>query len=136
MTAEPLLARLDAVISTGQNTWRARCPAHGSKGRTLAIKEAEDGRVLLRCHAECSALEVVQSVGLSMGDLFPEPLPDMPRRREKFPAGDVLRCLTHEALVVYIAASSLADGNRLTDADRARLGDAARRMRAATEVAR
>lgn len=137
MTAQTLLARLDAVKETGPGTWRARCPSHDSKGRTLAIKEAEDGRVLLRCHAECSALEVVQSVGLTLGDLFPEPLPEMKSKGGKqFPARDVLQCLTHETTVVWVAAQEILQGRKLDAASIDRLTLAASRIHEAKEVAR
>jgi hypothetical protein len=71
MSAAALLERLDGVRRTGPGTWRARCPSHGSKSLTLAIREADDGKVLLKCFAECSVDEVVGAVGLKLEDLFP-----------------------------------------------------------------
>jgi hypothetical protein len=136
MSADKLLSCLDAVVSTGTGTWRARCPSHDSKGRTLAIKHAQDGTVLLNCFAGCSALEVVQSVGMTLGDLFPEPLDDKPRRKNYFPAADVLKCLTEEATIVQIAAGDLLQGKKLNETDWQRLNVAAGRIKAGREVAR
>ncbi len=136
MSIHTLIERLPAAVSTGTGTWRARCPSHDSKGRTLAIKHAQDGTVLLNCFAGCSALEVVQAVGMSMGDLFPEPLPDTPRRRDYFPAMDVLKCLTEEATIVQIAAGDLLQGKKLNEKDWQRLNVAAGRIKAGREIAR
>lgn len=50
----------------------AHCPAHDDKNRSLSVKEADDGRVLLHCHAGCSTEDIVKALGLSLSDLFPE----------------------------------------------------------------
>ena len=71
MPVESILAKLNKPIKTGNSQWRAPCPAHGSTGRTLSIKAASDGHILLHCFAGCSVQEIVDSVGLRMGDLFP-----------------------------------------------------------------
>ena len=68
---ESVLAKLSKPISTGERQWRAPCPAHGSTGRTLSIKETGDGHILLHCFAGCSAQEVVESIDMRIGDLFP-----------------------------------------------------------------
>lgn len=51
--------------------WRSCCPAHDDLHPSLSIAEGTDGRVLLNCHAGCTAEEICRSVGLSMQDLFP-----------------------------------------------------------------
>lgn len=135
MSLQVLLSRLDAVISTGKGTWRARCPGHGSKGRTLAVKEADDGRVLVKCFADCDIHTVLGAVGLSVNDLFPEPLPTT-GKREYFPVADVLRCLTQESAVVLVAARDVASGKVLAPEDHKRLTQATQRIHTALEVAR
>lgn len=134
MTAQVLLDRLDAVISTSGNTWRARCPAHGSKGRTLAVKEAEDGTVLVKCFAECDVLEVLGAVGLEMGDLFPEPLPKV-GRREYFPVADVMRCLTQEMINVKVIAEHLKNSPLSAEGEEI-LNQSIRRIDAGVNVCR
>lgn len=47
------------------------CPAHADEHCSCAVKVAEDGRVLLHCHAGCKPEAVVTGWGLAMGDLFP-----------------------------------------------------------------
>jgi hypothetical protein len=76
MNAEQLVTRLDGVKSTGHNRWIAKCSSHEDKTASLAIREVDDGRVLLHCFAGCGVGEVLGGLGLSMSDLFPEPLGD------------------------------------------------------------
>jgi hypothetical protein len=57
--------------------FKACCPAHEDRNPSLSISEADDGSVLLKCFAGCTAKEVVAAMGLEMADLFPaqqEPL--------------------------------------------------------------
>lgn len=70
--ADILIGRLERVIGKGPR-WRAMCPAHESKERhrSLGIREMDDGRVLIRCHARCSAVDVLAAIGLDLKDLFP-----------------------------------------------------------------
>jgi hypothetical protein len=37
--------------------WRCRCPLHG--GRSLLMRDGEGGRVLVKCWAGCSPLDVL-----------------------------------------------------------------------------
>lgn len=52
--------------------YEANCPAHSDEHPSLSVKEGNDGRVLLHCHAGCDTEEVVASLGLDMCDLFSE----------------------------------------------------------------
>lgn len=54
----------------------AKCPAHEDRNPSLSISEGEDSRVLVKCHAGCSAEDVAGALGLTMRDLFPEPEPE------------------------------------------------------------
>ena len=75
MTAEQLLARLEKVRRGAHNSWTACCPAHADKSPSLAIRETEDGRILLHCFSGCPVGAVVEAVGLRLTDLFPDQLP-------------------------------------------------------------
>lgn len=50
----------------------ALCPAHDDRAQSLSVKEAEDGRVLVNCHAGCSFDEIASALGLQAMDFFPE----------------------------------------------------------------
>lgn len=69
-----LLAKLSRVKPSGARQWMARCPAHEDGTASLSIKEGNDGRVLLNCHAMCQTATVVAAIGLSMSDLYAQPL--------------------------------------------------------------
>ena len=58
------------------------CPAHDDRSPSLSIAAGDDGRVLVHCHAGCSAEAVVQAIGLEMADLFPDRGKGVPRRRQ------------------------------------------------------
>ena len=79
-----LLNRLDHVRPSGKDRWTARCPAHEDRDPSLSIAVTPDDRILLHCHAGCGGADVVAAIGLSLSDLFPEPLdhhlPSMQRR--------------------------------------------------------
>ncbi len=77
---DDVLSRLSAVKKTGKQ-FTARCPAHHDKSPSLSIKEGDDGRVLLYCHAGCTIDEVVRALGLTQADLFPTV--DCPNRRSR-----------------------------------------------------
>jgi putative DNA primase/helicase len=70
MKIEEILAQLVRVSKT-DNGWQARCPAHDDVKPSLSIG-IDNGKTLLCCHAGCKTEDVVQAMGLSMRDLFPD----------------------------------------------------------------
>ena len=68
MKIDEFLSRLDGVTECAGG-WMARCPAHGDSNPSLSVSE-RDGRILVHCHAGCTAQAVVESLGLKMRDLF------------------------------------------------------------------
>ncbi len=73
MEANEILSRLDAVRSRGANKSSARCPAHADRSPSLSLRVAEDGRILVHCFAGCTVHEICRALGLSVGELFPDP---------------------------------------------------------------
>jgi len=81
LTANPCVASVPAFIqrflsllqgvSPNSYGWQALCPAHSDTSPSLSIGTGDDGRILLKCHAGCSAEDVCRSVGLKLSDLFP-----------------------------------------------------------------
>lgn len=122
MTAENLIARLEGAKRTGADRWIARCPAHDDKSPSLSIREVDDGRILIKCFAECSTYEIVSAVGLELSDLFPaKQIHHAKPIRRPFTADDALRCLALEGMHLVVASRDLADGKPLTEIDHARL---------------
>ena len=52
-------------------SWVAHCPAHSDSEPSLAIRDGEDGRPLVHCHAGCSQQSVIDA--LRERGLWPEP---------------------------------------------------------------
>ena len=143
MTAAALLDRLDVVRQVGAGRWRARCPAHDSKNKdVLSIGEANDGTVLLKCFAGCTASDVVKAVGLELHDLFPkvEWQGDRghhvrPRRpRVDWPAL-ILAC-ERDLLLLKIVLTNIASSTTLAPEDVAACQAAAMRVLTLIEEAR
>lgn len=130
MTTQTLLDKLDGVKRIGVDRWLARCPAHDDKRASLAVRELDDGRVLIHDFAGCAAADILAAVGLEFDALYPARSVDHRARSERrsFPATDVLRAVEYEALISATAASLLGNGGALTDEDRARLLLASRRI--------
>lgn len=69
---ELILNSLQKVSPRGSGKWIACCPAHDDKSPSLAITQVSDGRILLKCFAGCGASDIVQVLGFTLADLFPE----------------------------------------------------------------
>lgn len=136
MSVDNLLSRLDRVRKTGPSEWTARCPAHDSKSRSsLAIKETPDGRVLVHDFGGCSALAVLEAVGLEFTDLFPERLPDdRERRRSKLAPRTALIAIAHDVTEAAVIVSDVADGRTQAEAVRLHLWTLAGRVASALSL--
>lgn len=125
-----LLSKLEKVRG-GKGRWTACCPAHNDKNPSLAIRLTDDDRILLKCFGGCSAAEIVESIGLTLSDLFPEDgmqtLASKSERRP-FSASDLLRIVEFEAIVVSVCANDMAKGKKLSEADLERLRTANERI--------
>ena len=119
------LNKLDKVQGK-RGHWIACCPAHEDKRPSLAITETDDGRILLKCFAGCSAYEVVSSVGMDLTDLFPKDQSFTPHNGNKpvkrpFYATDLMKIIQFEALITSIVAFDLSEGRQVSDTDKKRL---------------
>ncbi|KWR89713.1 hypothetical protein [Cupriavidus sp. IDO] len=137
MSADTLLSRLDSVRQTGRGRWVCNCPAHESKSKqSLAVRELDDGRVLLHCFAGCSPHEVMFAVGLDMSDLFPDAAAThLPRERKPFNAHDVLRCVAFELAVAVQFLNMVRRGEPLSDQHNERFLACVERLITAEEIA-
>ena len=112
MSVAVLVDRLDKVKDKGRDEFIACCPAHEDKSPSLTIKELPDGRILIHCFAGCSPLEIVNAVGLTMGDLFPEKL-----ERDFKPlymASQQKKGNDHHRLIMSVADGIRRQGQKLT----------------------
>jgi len=133
MSIDTLLSRLTETKRTGKGRYLACCPAHSDKRPSLNVRELDDGRILVKCFAGCSVEEVLDAVGLEFDALYPEKLIGhcLHPERRPFSARDILEAVGNEALIVSVAASTIAHGETLVEDDHKRLMLASRRLQAA-----
>ncbi len=130
MDVNDFLASLEGV--KGRNgSWVARCPGHQDRSPSLTVKELGDGRILIHCFAGCGTDEVLGAMGLTMSDLFPEPLATRMAPVRGFSAMDALRALKYESSLLVMAAADTAEGRPV---DQARVATAAGRIAEALEA--
>ncbi|MDT8322001.1 MAG: hypothetical protein RQ826_15895 [Xanthomonadales bacterium] len=137
--ADRLLARLDGVRQTGPDTWTAKSPCRDDRTPSLSIKQVGD-RLLIHDFGGNTADEILQAVGLSLGDLFDRPLTNHGRpfsqfqRKRQNQALEALKALMHECRVAWVCAEQMHAGFNLDPADRERLNLAMSRIRSAEEL--
>jgi hypothetical protein len=60
IVAQNIAAALGGRRSGGE--WVCRCPAHEDRRPSLAVRDGDDRRVLLHCHAGCNPLDVIDAL--------------------------------------------------------------------------
>lgn len=122
MSIDLLLSNLQQVKKRGDNCWIACCPAHDDSDPSLAIRLVNDGRILLKCFAGCSALEIVHSMGMEIKDLFPaveqyqyRPFAFALKERRELQVKKSK--LDHERLILDMASADRKAGKMLSQAD-------------------
>src|SRR5262249_20304165 len=71
LPADLLLPRLVDVREVGPGQWAACCPHHDGDTPSLSLRETDDFRLLVYCHAGCDIDDVMAAVGLQVCNLFP-----------------------------------------------------------------
>lgn len=76
------LSSYGAEVHEVNGTHRARCPGHqGTSNDSLSVQHLEPksgdrgGRARLRCFGGCDELQVLDLIGLTLADLYDEPIP-------------------------------------------------------------
>lgn len=128
-----LISRLHKVQKKGDQRWVACCPAHDDKNPSLAVTELGDGKILIKCFAGCAPADVLNAVGLTMGDLFPggalghkikgwvQLQKEMEQKKQK--------PLEREKLILEMADHDRKNGQRLSEKDLERERQAFMRLR-------
>jgi len=65
-----ILSKFTHVKKTSTG-YLAHCPAHDDKQSSLSLTLTDDGKILIKCFAGCSAEAIVEAIGLELKDLFP-----------------------------------------------------------------
>ena len=135
MSADKLLSRLQRVKRTGPGKWIASCPTREDKSPSLAIREMDDGRVLLHDFGGDSVEAILGAVGLSFSDLYPtQPGTAAAPVRRRFNAADVLSLVAFESSVAAVVITDVVKRDGASEADLDRLLVAAQRLGNAAEV--
>jgi hypothetical protein len=135
MSADTLLSRLQRVKRTGPGKWIASCPTREDKSPSLAIREMDDGRVLLHDFGGDSVEAILGAVGLSFADLYPpQPVTNAKPVRRPFNASEVLSLVAFESTVAVVIVSDIVKREGATEQDLDRLLMAAQRLGNAAEV--
>lgn len=138
---EKLKSRLENVQQRGHG-YRADCPNEHRSKLQLSFKLTADGMLLLKCHSGCSALEVLQPIGLKLSDLYEKPVtrdmtPQQKRelrvkvRMQQWKA--VRSDLIIEMNVLLLASGQVYRGFNLSEEDMERMLRAGRILRSALE---
>lgn len=118
MEIQQLLNKLDNVRTSGEG-FTACCPVHDSKSRsTLALKEAEDGRILMHCFGGCNVAQVCEALDIELSDLMP---PGQKSGKVGWLPMDLLPALLRELNYVMIVVNDIIHGDLPTDDDLERL---------------
>jgi hypothetical protein len=126
MSADVLLARLEGVRRTGRDRWMARCPAHDDKRPSLAVRQLDDGRLLIHDFAGCAPHEVLQACDLDFSALFPRSISEhAPSAAKPWNVREVLVALKFELTLGVIILGDVASGKAI---DRTRASEAKHRI--------
>ena len=129
MNIDTVLSRLDKVKKTSKdNEYSALCSAHDDKSPSLSIKELPDGRILINCFAGCESKQVLDSIGLSFEDLYPESKGSFKSEKRPFSSSHGLKMIGYESIIILACAGFLREGKELSEANFARMVEAVTRI--------
>ena len=132
MRTDKLLSHLTRVKRTAPGKWSACCPAHEDRSPSLAVRELDDGRVLVHCFGGCSVESVLGAIGLDMTDLFPErvaaPGTGTAPQRLRLPASPAIEILERETMIVAVVGGDMVRKKDITETDHRRLIQAVSRV--------
>jgi hypothetical protein len=130
------VSRLSKAKRTGKDSWIACCPAHDDKSPSMTVREAEDGKLLIHCFAECSVENIIGALGLGFDDIMPDRVSDEYRKARKIPfsPSDVLACIKSDSMIIYLAMCDLDKGIELSKERIINLKKAAGRIYSASEL--
>lgn len=132
--ADKLLSRLQRIKRTGAGRWIASCPTREDRHPSLAIRELDDGRVLLHDFGGDDVASILAAVGLDLCDLFPATLGAAQPTRRPFNASDVLALVAIECSVAVVVCADVLRSRTVSELDFGRLLTAAQRLGDAAEV--
>jgi hypothetical protein len=137
MPSLALIDRLEDIQQTSPDSWRCRCPAHEGRSRSLAVKDT-GGTLLLKCFAGCTVLEIVESVGLTLSDLFDKSTPYSPALARKHQMRTSARHTLEAIMIPVRVLTNMGDVSilrKLTDDEMHAYVEASRTVNRALDIA-
>jgi hypothetical protein len=110
-----ILSVLNGVKQTGHGRYLARCPAHEDRSPSLSIR-------------------VLDALGLTLSDLFPERMGEYVPSKARIPAGDILQAVASELNSAAILLAGVAERREITEAEWQLIARAARIVGSAAHV--
>jgi len=120
MTPEDFVSRLTNVNKRGNGKWLCSCPSHSDSDPSLSVGQTNTGKILLRCFAGCSALDVVTAMGLRLEDLFPDAYEENPlafAQREIAQREKLKSDISYANTFLNILTSNLKKGQAVSEND-------------------
>jgi DNA primase len=118
MRADEFVTKLKGVKPKGRGKWMACCPAHDDSDPSLAVSEARNGNILLKCFSGCSALDITNALGLRLEDLFADAYEEPPMafaQREMAAKQQLEQKISHAMSYLQILTASIRDGKSVKD---------------------
>lgn len=130
---DKFLSRLKGVRKLGDGRYVAHCPAHDDRTPSLHAT-VKDGRLLIHCKAECTAQDVLDSIGLTFADLYPDAdraayAAATASRGKKWSRNYPVDELALERRILEIARHQINQGKELSLEDQVRLEIAIERVK-------
>ena len=122
MVIDNLLSKFDKVKPTGNGKYLACCPAHPDKSPSLAIKQTDDGKILIHCFSGCQVSDIVAAVGLELSDLMPEnPSYQKGTKPPRFNKNELFDRLAFEVVILSMGIRQLLAKEDLSQDDLSRV---------------
>lgn len=103
---------------TGTDKFICRCPAHNDKSPSMAVKLQPGDKTLIHCFAGCEPSAIMETLGLSYKDLFPESDYDKNQWRQKKQSEFLKDQFIHDYVIVKLAEAWKKRNKTFSDNDR------------------
>jgi hypothetical protein len=124
MHINDFLSRLNRVRQLSDEQYQASCPTamhkHGDRSAGLRVKAADDGRILVYCHAGCHAEQITSAMGMTLTDLYPQPERrpgSAAARNPRYISAAVAVAVAHDSITASLAIDSVLQGRDFTSDD-------------------
>lgn len=132
--ADKLLSRLQRVRRTGPGRWIASSPTREDSHPSLAVRELDDGRILIHDFGGDDVTSILAAIGLDIRDLFATENRGSSPPRRAFNASDLLHMVATECSVAVVVCADVLRSRTISEDDFDRLLTAAQRLGHAAEV--